>query len=197
MKPYSQACERNKEPILAVLRSVFAEVSSVLELGSGTGQHAVYFGAVLTHLSWRCSDLPANHGGIRLWLDEAKLANVEPPLTLDVDDPEWRVPAVDAAFTANTLHIVSWPQVERMFAGVGRLLSPGDPFCVYGPFCRDGRHTSESNARFDAMLRARDPNSGIRDMADLVSLGGRCGLTLEQDVPMPANNRTLVWRADG
>jgi len=195
LKPYSEACERNKAPILAVLREVFADVSVVLEIGSGTGQHAVHFAAALPQLTWHCSDLIENHAGINMWREAAGTPNLSPPLALNVDQDPWPVPpGVDAVFTANTLHIVSWPRVERLFAGAGRALVPGDPFCVYGPFSYGGEHTSQSNARFDEMLRLRDPDSGIRDLDALVSLGGRTGFELVDDRAMPANNRLLIWR---
>lgn len=193
-KPYSEACERNRDPILGVLRGAFADAKTVLEIGSGTGQHAVYFAAALPQLVWQTADLPENHAGILMWLEGAALPNLRPPLALDLTRPDWPDGPVDAAFTANTLHIVSWTLVQRMFEGVARLLRPGGVFCVYGPFNYAGRYTSDSNARFDAMLRARDPDSGIRSFEDVSALATGVGLQLETDHPMPANNRTLVWR---
>lgn len=193
-KPYAEACERNKGPILEILRHAFAEAGSALEIGSGTGQHAVYFGEALPHLTWQTSDLPDNHAGIRMWLEEAGLPNVRPPLTLNVSEDRWPVVNVDAAFTANTLHIMSWPEVERMFSGIGRILQPGGALCIYGPFNYGGTHTSDSNARFDAMLRARDAASGIRNFEDVQKLGLKNGLELLADHEMPANNRLLVFR---
>ena len=157
----------------------------MLEIGSGTGQHAAYFAPELPHLTWRASDVAEYLDGIRLW-------GVE-PIELDVDKP-WPSINVDAVFSANTAHIMSWPQVERMFAGVGRLLPGGGLFALYGPFHYHGRSTSESNARFDAALRARDPASGVRDFADVVALAERAGLALTEDNAMPANNRLLVFR---
>ena len=193
-KPYSEACERNKVPILEILRHAFAKAGSALEIGSGTGQHAAYFGAALPHLTWQTSDLPENHAGIRMWLEEAGLPNVRPPLALNVSEDRWPVGNVDAAFTANTLHIMSWPEVEHLFAGIGRILNPGGPLCTYGPFNYNGAHTSDSNARFDAMLRTRDPASGIRDFEEVLQLGLQNGLKFEADHAMPANNRLLVFR---
>lgn len=193
-KPYSEACERNRDPILAVLRRAFADAESVLEIGSGTGQHAVYFAAALPHLVWQTADLPAQHPGILAWIAESGLDNVRAPLALDLTRPDWPAGPVDAAFTANTLHIVSWASVRRLFEGVARVLGPGGVFCVYGPFNYAGAYTSDSNARFDAMLRARDPDSGIRNFEDVCALAEGAGLRLEADHPMPANNRTLVWR---
>jgi cyclopropane fatty-acyl-phospholipid synthase-like methyltransferase len=187
MKPFSEASERNRAPILAVLERVFADRKRVLEIGSGTGQHAAYFAPELPHLVWQASDVAENLAGIREWVSHPA------PIELDVDQP-WPSVGADAVFAANTCHIMSWPQVERLFAGVGALLPPGGAFALYGPFNYHGKHTSESNARFDAMLRARDPASGLRDIADITALAARAGLRLAEDNPMPANNRLLVFR---
>lgn len=193
-KPFAESCEQNRDPILAVLRRVFVDRCEVLEIASGTGQHAVYFGAALPHLTWRTSELPASHAGIRAWLNEAALANVIAPVALDVNDPAWPVERVDAVFNANTVHIVAWPAVQRMFSGIGRVLAPGGLLCLYGPFNYHGTFTSESNARFDAWLKSRDPASGVRDFEALDHLAGEQGLRLIEDIEMPVNNRTLVWR---
>jgi len=193
-KPFAPACERNREPILGVLRAVFTEPGSILELGSGTGQHAVHFAAALPHLRWQTTDLPVQLPGIRQWLAEAKLPNLPEPLALDANDPSWPVTAVDGVFSANTAHILRWVQVEALFRGVGRVLVPGGRFCLYGPFNIDGRHTSPGNARFDAELRRQDPTRGIRDLADLDRLAGDAGLAREAMHPLPANNRMVIWR---
>jgi SAM-dependent methyltransferase len=187
VKHFSEASERNRGPILEVLKRIFSRTRFVLEIGSGTGQHAAYFAAELPHLVWQASDVAENLPGIREWVSEP------PPIELDVDK-EWPQLDVDAVFSANTCHIISWPQVERMFAGVGRLLPAYGVFALYGPFNYGGRHTSESNARFDAMLRARDPASGLRDVDDIVRLAALNGLGLEEDNAMPANNRLLVFQ---
>ncbi|MBW8371121.1 MAG: DUF938 domain-containing protein [Thiobacillus sp.] len=192
-KPFSESCEQNRAPILAVLREVFANRSTVLEIGSGTGQHAVYFGAELPHLRWQTADVPPHHAGIRAWLDEAALQNVLPPLALEVSQVHWRSGRYDAVFSANTLHIMSWPEVEQFFAGVGEVLAPGGVLAIYGPFNYNGTFTSDSNARFDAWLKARDPASGVRDFEAVDALARPQGLVLQQDIAMPANNRTLVW----
>ena len=194
MKPYSEASDSNQEPILAILHQAFAKVSSVLEIGSGTGQHAVHFARHLPHLSWQTSDLEPNHAGIRLWLDEAALPNTRPPIVLDVNEYSWPSAAFDGVFTANTLHIVSWPEVERLFQGVGKVLQPGGVMCVYGPFNYGGQFTAPSNARFDTWLKARDPASGVRDAEAVCALAEQQGLHVEADHPMPVNNRTLVLR---
>lgn len=187
MKPCSEPAERNRAPILAVLKRAFADTRRVLEIGSGTGQHAAHFASALPHLVWQASDVATSLRGIREWVDDP------PPLELDVDRPFPRV-TCDAAFTANTCHIMSWPQVERMFAGVATLLPEGGVFAVYGPFHYDGKPTSESNARFDAVLRARDAASGVRDFEAVRELAKSCVLALEEDNAMPANNRLLVFR---
>jgi len=183
MKPYSEACERNRDPILGVLKRVFKGARAVLEIGSGTGQHAAYFAAALSHLAWQASDVAEHLEGIRMW-------GVD-PVELDVDKP-WPAVDVDAVFSANTAHILSWPQVQRMFAGIAGLGSV-KVVGLYGPFHYDGRPTSQSNARFDSMLRARDPASGVRNFEDVRALAQRCGFTLLEDNAMPANNRLLVF----
>jgi len=193
-KPFSESCVQNRDPILSVLQTCFADRRHVLEIGSGTGQHAVYFGVGLPHLRWQTADVSEHHAGIRQWLDEAALPNVLPPLTLDVSQAGWRSGRYDAVFSANTLHIMSWREVERFFAGVGEVLEAGGVLAVYGPFNYGGRYTSESNARFDAWLKARDPASGVRDFEAVDALAHAQGLVLQQDIAMPANNRTLVWR---
>lgn len=193
-KLFSPACERNRDPILARLRGVFADRSSVLEIGSGTGQHAVYFGAQLPHLIWQTSDRAENHPGIHAWLQENALPNVLPPLELDVSSSSWPDQSFDAVFTANTCHIMSWPEVEAMFDGIVRVLEPGGLLCIYGPFNYNGAFISDSNARFDAALRAQAPHMGIRDVEAMDALAGKHGLRLEADHAMPANNRLRVWR---
>ena len=196
-KPFSPACERNRQPIAGVIEPLFADIVSVLEIGSGTGQHAVYFGARMPHLVWQTSDLPNNHAGIRQWLDDAALPNVLPPLSLDVDDAHWPVQRVNAVFTANTLHIAAWTSVQNMFAGVSRLLDEDGLFCVYGPFRYGARHTSESNAQFDASLRSQDPLSGIREIGAVRDLAQGVSLIMAADHTMPANNRLLVFGKAG
>jgi SAM-dependent methyltransferase len=191
-KPFAPACERNRDPILAVLRTHFADRRSVLELGSGTGQHAVHFAAAMPWLAWQCSDVETNLPGIRQWLDEAALPNTPPPIALDVTGA-WPAQRFDAVFTANTLHIVGWPEVEVLFAGVGRVLAGDGVLVVYGPFNYGGAFTSDSNRDFDAWLKARDPCSGVRDFEAVDALAHGIGLRLVEDVAMPANNRCLVW----
>lgn len=193
-KPYAESCDQNKAAILAVLADLFADRTAVLEIGSGTGQHAIHFAERMPHLVWHTSDREENHAGIRQWLEESGLPNVRPPLALDVTQTEWPRLQVDAVFSANTVHIMHWDEVEALFAGIGRLLPKGGLFALYGPFNYDGRYTSESNARFDAWLKGRDPRSGIRDVADLARVAECAGMEVVQDFEMPANNRIVCWR---
>jgi len=193
-KPWSGACERNRGPILDVLRSAFADATRVLEIGSGTGQHAVFFAAALPHLEWQPTDRAEHLPGIAAWRDESALPNLLPPLALDVDDADWPLRSCDALFSANTLHIMGWTSVENFFRGACRVLQPGGVLAVYGPFRYGGRHTAPSNAQFDAALRARDPQSGIRDFEAVNALALAKGLAFADDRAMPANNRTLLWR---
>lgn len=197
MKQYSEACEENKDPILAVLREELAGCRSVLEIGSGTGQHAVYFSRHLPHLRWQPSDLAVNHASINAWRREAELPNLLPPLLLDVSDAHWPDCDVDAVFSANTTHIMAWPEVITMFSGIGTLLKTGGIFCLYGPFNYNGRYTSDSNARFDRWLKQRDPRSGLRNVEHLVELANASGLCLVHDHAMPVNNHLLVWQSNG
>jgi cyclopropane fatty-acyl-phospholipid synthase-like methyltransferase len=193
MKPYSESCEQNRAPILEVLRIELTGRSRLLEIGSGTGQHAVYLAPEFPDLVWQTSDVIDAHPGIMAWLAEAGLPNVRPPLALDVCKNEWPGDNYDAIFSANTLHIMSWPEVECFFQNAAATLEPGGVFCVYGPFNYNGGYTSESNSLFDQWLKQRDPLSGIRDFEALERLALGAGLVLRKDYEMPANNRTLVW----
>ncbi len=193
-KPHATACDRNRDPILAVLRDAFADRHDVLEIGSGTGQHAVHFAAALSHLTWQCSDREENLPGIRAWLDEAALPNTPAPLAFDVNGV-WPGHRYDAIFSANTLHIMSWPEVLRLFAGLPGILTADAVVAIYGPFNEGGRFSSESNAAFDASLKSRAPHMGIRDLESVDALARGAGLALADNVAMPANNRCLVWRS--
>lgn len=195
-KPFSPASERNREPILAVLREFFADRRHVLEIGSGTGQHAVHFAAALPHLQWQSSDRAEHLAGIARWLDEAALPNTPPPLALDAARGPWPPTAFDAVFSANTLHIMSWPEVEALFAALPAATAAGAKLAVYGPFNVDGRYTSDSNAAFDASLKARAPHMGIRDAAAVDALAAAAGFALHTDVATPANNRLRLWRRE-
>lgn len=193
-KPYVASCDQNRQPILEVLESLLPAPARVLEIGSGTGQHAVYFARLMPHLTWVTSDQRLYHPGIRLWLDEAALPNTLGPLPLDVLSDSWPAGPFDAVFSANTAHIMRWSAVEALFAGVGGILAPDGLFALYGPFNYGQKYTSDSNARFDRWLKTQDPMSGIRDFEDLDRLAGDAGMELHGDFEMPANNRTLCWR---
>lgn len=193
-KPCSEACENNKRPILSAIAPLLESSRSVLEIGSGTGQHAVFFAENMPQLIWYTSDREENHAVINQWLDDAGLESIRAPLALDVSRDEWPVPEFDAVFSANTAHIMDWNQVECMFTGVGRVLADKGLFLLYGPFNYNNDYTSDSNRRFDAWLKGNDPHSGIRNFEDLQGLAEEAGLQLIQDFPMPANNRILCWQ---
>ena len=192
-KPHSSACERNRSAILGVLSRHFADRRRVLEIGSGTGQHAVHFAGALPALTWQSSDRAEQLPGIRAWLDEAALPNTPPPLELDVNG-NWPPGPFDALFSANTLHIMSWPEVRLFFARLPGVASDDAVLAIYGPFNRHGRYTSDSNAAFDAWLRSRHAQMGIRDAAAVDALAEAAGFTLLADVAMPAHNHCRVWQ---
>ena len=192
-KPFSQACENNKGPILSVLKTAFADVNEVLEIGTGTGQHAVYFAEHLPHVSWQPSDVVEYLPGIKLWLQDAQLSNIKPPVALNVLDESWPVASTQAIFTANTLHIMGKSEVVRFFEKLGEVLAGAGKFCCYGPFNYGGQFTSESNARFNDWLVMQNPKSAIRDFEWIESLATAEGLQLLADHEMPANNRLLEW----
>ncbi|MGO2012756.1 MAG: DUF938 domain-containing protein [Pseudoalteromonas sp.] len=193
IKPYSQACENNKEPILLVLKSYFCDVGNVLEVGSGTGQHSVYFAAHLPHLQWHTSDRVINHAAIELWHREVQLSNLHLPIELDLNNT-WPVNKIDAIFSANTLHIISWTLVERFFTEVKVHLPSQGKLAIYGPFKYQGQYTSESNQAFDQFLKRQDEQSGIRDFEAILKLAEQAGLILEDDIKMPANNQILLFK---
>lgn len=192
-KPFSQACENNKEPILAILKRAFKSSTAVLEIGSGTGQHAVHFAHALPQLIWQPSDRSENLPGIALWLEDAPSKNLLAAIELDIDNPQqW--PQFDAAFSANTAHIMSWQTAQKMINEVGKRLPKNGVFALYGPFNYQGKYTSDSNRQFDEWLKARDPEQGIRDFEAVVDVASNVGLKLIEDNPMPANNRLLLWQ---
>jgi hypothetical protein len=193
-KPFSQACENNKDPILQVIKPVYSQATTVWEIGSGTGQHACHFAEHLPHLAWQPTDRAENLAGIHLWREAAQLSNLLAPLTLDVADPLWPCARIDALFTANTLHIMSSDEVGLLFERLAAYLSENASVCIYGPFNYHGVYSSESNARFDLWLKERDARSGIKDFEAIMALAENIGLALQADNPMPANNRLLVLR---
>jgi cyclopropane fatty-acyl-phospholipid synthase-like methyltransferase len=194
---FSAASERNKNPILKVLADAFHDCREVLEIGSGTGQHAVHFARNLPHLSWQPTDLAENIPDLMERVAREGPPNLRTPVALDVRQHPWPVERADGVFTANTFHIVDWESIGHFFQGIGAVLQAGGVLCVYGPFRYAGRFTSESNAAFDLDLRARDPASGIRDFEAVNELAREQGLTLLADHAMPANNQALVWRRVG
>ena len=203
--PFSQACENNKKPILEVLRQELQDYHHVLEVGSGTGQHSVYFAPRLPHLQWQTSDVMDNHRVIQGWHDKHPAPNLHPPLAFDLTTDDIPKPLnsmgsqtgnlpYDAVFTANTLHIIAWPLVERLFELVGEALPINGKFVIYGPFNENGQYSSDSNRQFDKHLRQRDPNSGIRNKEDVIALAKQHQLIFDKQYKMPANNEILVFK---
>lgn len=193
-KPHAEYAQRNAGPILEVLRYELQGHSEVLEIGSGTGQHAIRFAAELVDVKWQTSDLDENHEGIRSWIAEAGLSNVRSPLSLDVTRAELAEASYDAIYSSNTAHIMSQGAVDAMFRLVGRVLRPHGVFILYGPFRRAGRFNTQSNADFDASLRSRDPAMGIRDLDALDDLGTDSGLQRVNLYAVPSNNLVAVWQ---
>lgn len=195
-KPYSESCDQNKDPILDVISPLLATATSVLEIGSGTGQHAIYFAQNMPHLKWFTSDCVSYLDGINLWLRDAGLENVSPPFELDVSSSAWPQLAVDAVFTANSIHIMSQQDVINFMRGAGRLLKTQGSLLIYGPFNYNGSYTSDSNASFDQWLKARNPLSCIKHFEEMVSLANDNAMQLLTDYAMPANNRILHFVKD-
>jgi trans-aconitate methyltransferase len=194
-KPFSQSCENNKAPILQIISKVFCHPTTVWEIGSGTGQHACYFAKQLPHIEWQPTDRAENIPGIGLWLAETHIPNLKPALTLDVTDAVWPCSTIDALFTANTLHIMSWDEVQILFDRLTEYLNPKALVCIYGPFNYNGTYTSDSNAQFDQWLKSQNPLSGIRNFEDIVLLTTGRHFSLLSDIAMPANNRLLVLQS--
>ncbi len=193
-KPYAEACDQNGPPILDVLKQYLPQQGELLEIGSGTGQHAVMFAKEFPQLIWQASDRAEMHNGIQMWIDESDCNNLRAPIALDVLEDAWPEQQFDAVYSANTAHIMPIQAVEAMFAGVAEALKPAGQFLIYGPFLYDGEHTSESNLRFDRWIRAWESHRGVRDVTWLKEVAEPLGLVLEQDIAMPKNNRTLVWK---
>ena len=195
-KPFSQACENNQQAIFAILERVFKQAQQVLEIGSGSGQHASYFAPRLAHVVWQTSDQTEYHAGINAWLDDSPATNLRRPLRLNVDMPRWPIDTVDAVFSANTCHIMAWPSVVNMFNHLATVLTTGGTLAIYGPFNYKGEFTSPSNANFDQWLKQRGAHQGIRDFEAVNQLASEAGMRLLEDNAMPANNRLLVWCKD-
>lgn len=193
-KPYAPACDRNKDVILSQLQSWFTSDEQVLEIGSGTGQHAVHMAQHMPSVSWQSTELEENLPGVKAWIDESGLTNLLEPQVLDVSSPKLQDGEFSAIFSANTLHIMAWDKVIDFFHLAGQYVKAGGKLCVYGPFNYHGQFTSDSNAAFDDWLKQRDPVSGIRDFEAINTLAEAQGFKLQEDVEMPANNRLLYWR---
>jgi len=191
-KPFAESCEQNKYPILDIIKHEFQNSKSVLEIGSGTGQHAVFFAEHLPHLCWQTSEQTENLSGIQQWINESSCNNILSPIDLNVTE-KWPSNSYTGIFSANTVHIMAWTEVEIMFEGIGKILEKNAPFCLYGPFNYNNQYTSPSNANFDVWLKSRNPKSAIRNFEDLISLAENFDLILKDDHEMPANNRILVW----
>ena len=194
MKPYAESCVQNQDVILKQLQTLCPDPASILEIGSGTGQHAVHFAAHLPHLKWYTSDRLENHPGIKLWLDESLLNNLHYPIDLDVKQGNWPELNIDIVYSANTAHIMSQSEVEYFVKGVGKLLNENGLFILYGPFNYNGLYTSESNQHFDNWLKQRDSQSGIKDFDFLDSIAKQSGLVFNQQIEMPVNNKILCWK---
>lgn len=195
--PFSQAAKNNAPFILTELARLLHDSHSALEIGAGTGQHAVAFAEALPSISWQPTEHPSALTTLQPRCELATLTNLLAPKALDIGARPWEVSASDAVYTANTLHIVSAELVESFFDGLAQLQEPGSLLVVYGPFNYDGRFTTQSNENFDAWLKDRDPRSGIRDFEWVDGLAASAGYALEEDIEMPANNRLLVWRMAG
>ncbi len=194
---HAPAVQKNREPILAVLRRVLPATGLVLEVASGSGEHAVFFAAALPHVQWQPTDPdPANRASIAAWRDEAGLANLRAPLALDATDGEWPIARAYAIVCINLIHIAPWAACLGLLDGAARVLGPGGRLYLYGPYLRDGRHTAPSNAAFDASLRARDPAWGVRDAGEVAAAASARGLSLVETVAMPNNNLSLLFGKD-
>jgi cyclopropane fatty-acyl-phospholipid synthase-like methyltransferase len=193
-KPFAPSCERNQTVILDVLQSIITvDDKHLLEIGSGTGQHAIFMAPNFSHLQWHTSDLKENHAGTNMWLDEAKIDNILAPIVYESGQSDFPDIDVDIVFTTNTLHIMSWQNVENLIKQLGENLKTGAKIIIYGPFNYNGQFTSDSNAKFDVWLKQQEPHRGIRNFEDIVQPMANVGIGLKQDIEMPANNRILYF----
>jgi len=195
-KPYSESCDQNREPILAVIGPILRDKTSLLEIGSGTGQHAVYFAGQLPQIRWQTSDRAESLTGICMWLGDSNPGNVLDPIELDVCQSQWPRQSYEAIFTANTLHIMRDDEMRCFFTGLARVVGPGADILIYGPFNYQGQYTSDSNRQFDQWLKSRDRRSGIKNFEDVCALAEGVGISLVHDYAMPANNRLLHLRCN-
>ena len=194
-KPYSESCDQNRVSILSAIQPLLENTQQLLEIGSGTGQHAVYFAENMPHLIWHTSDRKEYLPGIKMWLEEAGLNNVRLPVELEVTESPWPQHQFDAIFTANSVHIMSWDEVVALFSGVGKTLSAEALFIIYGPFNYNQSYTSDSNEQFDRWLKSRNPLSCIKDFEAIEVLANQAEMHLLHDIEMPANNRILIWQS--
>lgn len=195
LRQFAPATERNRHFILPILQRVLPPAGTVLEIGSGTGEHAVFFAAALRTLQWQPSEADgAALASIRAWIDHAGVDNVAEPVVLDVTSPDWPVTRTDALVCINVIHYTPWSSTPALFAGAARVLPPGGVLYCYGPYRRGGRHTAPSNAQFDVWLKDRDPRFGVRDIEAVEAEAAACGLRLDEVVEMPANNLSVVFR---
>ncbi|NKB34648.1 MAG: DUF938 domain-containing protein [Pseudomonadales bacterium] len=192
--PFSQASENNKLPILEILQRHFDEISSVLEIGSGTAQHGEFFTQQFPRISWQCTDIPQNLTITQQRISACSFPNLPAAITLDVNDSEWKCSSYDSVFTANSLHIMSEESVVNFFAGIPQCLNKSAIVLLYGPFKYQGEFTTDSNARFDLWLKQQNPESGVRDFERIQELATAAGLSLLEDNSMPANNQLLVFK---
>lgn len=193
MKQHAPSCDRNKHYILELLKEVLPRFGAVLEIGSGTGQHAAFFADSLPALEWQPTDLEENIPSIKSWCEDAGSENIRPPEVLDLRSPEWPVSKVDALISINTIHIVSWPLVENLFRGAGKVVTTGGVMYCYGPYRYSDKLLEPSNIEFDRWLKQRDPESGVRQFEEVNQLAEANGFVLQGDRAMPANNRSLWW----
>ena len=191
----SPSVARNRDPILAVLRRVLPARGMVLDIASGTGEHAVHFAAALPGLTWQPTDRdPAALHSVAAWCASTKLRNLKRPIELDVTSPVWPIERADAVLCCNMIHISPWHSAEGLIEGAGRVLAPGGVLFLYGPYKESGRHTAPSNEAFDADLRARNPEWGVRDLGEVTRLAASHGIDFVERVAMPANNLSVVFR---
>lgn len=193
-KPFSPSCEQNKDVILNTINPLLNDKKSVLEIASGTGQHAVYFSQQMPFLTWQTSDLIESHSGIQQWIEESASGNVLSPLELNVSAENWPTKQYDAVFSANSFHIMAKQHVTDFFNNINAVLNPTGLVIIYGPFNYNNQYTSDSNASFDIWLKDRNPESGIKDFEWCNHLALKAELTLQHDIEMPQNNRILVWQ---
>lgn len=192
---HAPATQRNREPILAVFRDILPADGTVLEIGSGTGEHVAFFAPLFPNLVWQPSDPdPGLRDSIAAWADASGAGNIRPPLEVDTRTDDWGIDRADAILCANVIHITPWAVAQGLMRGAGRILTPGGLLSLYGPFKRDGRHTAPSNEQFDMSLRSQDPSWGVRDLTAVSGEAAANGLVRDKVIEMPANNLIVVFK---